>query len=260
MTAPATSVPPLAHRGKPPLAAIVGYTLRTSLPGKRWIGILLPCAAALLFGLLARSLDTYEGAPEHAFAEVAVVGLFALVLPVTTLVIGDAVLGAEIRSGTFSFTWLSPVPTWQIAIGRWVGGSLIAATCIAASFALSAVIAGAPESADGVAVAGAFGAMAYVAVFIAIGCIARRTAVWSLAFVFLVERLLGAALAGIAQLSPAWVARSAFVDFVTAPADMPRSGIPQGTSALVRLVVISAVALALASVRLKRLKLSGSTD
>lgn len=257
-----TSHPPAAAgpRPRPPLLAIVGYTLRTSLPGKRWIGILLPCAAAVLFGVLSRSLDTYEGAPLHRFAEVATIGLFALVLPVTTLVIGDAVLGAEIRSGAFSFTWLAPVPTWQIAVGRWLGGSLVAAGCIATSFALSAVVAGASESAAGAAVAGAFGAVAYVAVFIAIGCIARRTAVWSLAFVFLVERLLGAALAGIAQLSPAWVARSAFVDFVSVPSDLPRSGIPQGTSALVRLVLITAVALALASVRLKHLKLSGSSD
>ena len=52
--------------------------------------------------------------------------------------------------------------------------------------------------------AAAVGSVAYVAVFIAIGCFTRRTAVWSLAFVFLVERLLGAALTGIAQLSPTW--------------------------------------------------------
>jgi ABC-2 type transport system permease protein len=242
------------------MVAIVAYTLRTSLPGKRWVGILLPCVAAVLFGLLARSLDEYTGAPALGFAEVAVVGLYALVLPVTTLVIGDAVLGAEIRSGTFSFTWLSPVPTWQIALGRWVGGSIVAAACVATSFALSAVVADAPGSAGGAAVSGAFGAAAYVAVFIAIGCIARRTAVWSLAFVFLVERLLGAVLTGIAQISPAWMARSAFVDFVEAPVDLPRDGIPQGDEAVVRLVVITAVALVVAASRLKRLRLSGSTD
>ena len=63
--------------------------------------------------------------------------------------------------------------------------------------------------------------MAYVAVFIAIGCLTRRTAVWSLAFVFLVERLLGAALTGIAQLSPTWESRAIFVGFLDDP---PRPG------------------------------------
>lgn len=244
-------------RARPPIVAIVDYTLRTCLPGKRWVGVLLPCAAAVLFGLLVHAL---EGPADVEFANVASNALFALVMPVTCLVVGDAVLGAEVRTGSFAFTWLSPIPTWQIAVGRWAGGTIVAAGCLAVSFALSAVVAGAGGSAAGVAVAGAFGAMTYVAVFIAIGCIARRAAVWSLAFVFLVERLLGAALSGIAQLSPSWEARAAFIDIVDAPADLVREGIPQGTAALVRLVLITAVALALAAVRLKRLKLSGSTD
>lgn len=241
----------------PPIGALVGYTLRTCLPGKRWIGVLLPCGAAVLFGLLSRGL---AGDAQQEFADVAALALFGLVMPVTCLVVGDAVLGAEVRSGSFAFTWLSPVPTWQIAFGRWVGGSIVAAGCLAVSFALAAGVAGAPGSVVPIAVAGAFGAMAYVAVFIAIGCIARRAAVWSLAFVFLVERLLGAALSGIAQLSPGWEARAVFVDFADAPEDLVRSGIPHGTAAVIRLLIITAVALAIASRRLRTLKLSGSSD
>ena len=102
--------------------------------------------------------------------------------------------------------------------------------------------------------------MAYVAVFIAIGCIARRAAVWSLAFVFLVERLLGAALSGIAQLSPAWESQAAFVGLANAHDDFVRSGIPYGTAALVRLAILTAVALTLAARRLRSLELSGSAD
>ena len=64
-----------------------------------------------------------------------------------------------------------------------------------------AVVAGVPGAAVPAGIGAAAGAGAYIAIFIAIGCIARRAAVWSLAFVFLVERLLGAALNGIAQLS-----------------------------------------------------------
>lgn len=239
------------------MVAMVVYTLRTSLPGRRWVGVLVPCAAALLFGLLVRGLDGY---PPFEFARMASIALFGLVLPVTCLVIGDAVLGAEIRSGSFAFTWLSPVPTWQIAVARWIGGSLVAAGCLAISFALAAVVAGASESAAPAAVAAAFGALAYVAVFIAIGCIAKRAAVWSLAFVFLVERLLGAALSGIAQLSPSWEARAAFVGYADVETKLIRSGIPHGGAALTRLMVIAAVALIVAAVRLRHLKLSGSTD
>jgi hypothetical protein len=255
--AAAPAAPAAQHRRLPPLLAIVLYTLRTSMPGKRWVGALLPCLAAVLFGLLVQSTG---GDPTDDFARVASLALFGLVMPVTCLVVGDAVLGAEVRSGSFAFTWLSPVPTWQIALGRWIGGAIVAGSCLAVAFALAAVVAGASGSAGAVAIAGVFGALAYVAVFIAIGCVARRAAVWSLAFVFLVERLLGAALSGIAQLSPSWVARAAFVDMAEAPPSLVRAGVPHGTAALIRLLLITAVALAIASSRLRRLKISGSAD
>jgi hypothetical protein len=252
MTAVATSV-----RRRPPILTLVVYTLRACLPGKRWIGALIPAAASVLFGFIAGTVDETA---VRAFAAVASNALFSLVMPVTCLVIGDAVLGAEVRSGSFTFTWMAPVPAWQIAVARWLGGTIAAAGSLAVAFALAAVAAGASESAGSVAIAAVFGAQAYVAVFIAIGCIAKRAAVWSLAFVFLVERLLGAALAGIAQLSPSWEARAAFVGLSDARTDLIRDGIPHGTSAIVRLILISVVALTIASMRLRRLKLTGSAD
>jgi ABC-2 type transport system permease protein len=253
VTATTAARPP----GWRPLVAIVRYTLRTSLPGRRWIGILVPCAAAILFGALSRSLG---GDLEAEFADMAGLALFGLVMPVTCLVVGDAVLGAEVRSGSFTFTWLSPVPTWQIAVGRWLGGTVVAASCLAAAFAASAVVAGAGSHAGSVALAAVVGTMAYVAVFVAIGCVAKRAAVWSLAFVFLVERLLGAALAGIAQLSPSWLARATYVDLADAPERLVRDGVPHGVAGVVRLLLITAVALALSARQLHRLHLSGSSD
>lgn len=139
MTTPVTT-----DRAKAPLEAIVACTLRTALPGRRWIGVLLPCVAAVLFGLLVRSTD---GIAEEDFARVGALALFGLVLPVTCLVVGDAVLGADLRSGSFAFTWLSPVPAWQIVLGRWLGGSIVAAGCLSVAFALAGTVAGASASA-----------------------------------------------------------------------------------------------------------------
>ena len=126
------------------LAALVVYTWRSCFPPKRWAAVLLPCAGALLFGVLAHAINA--GA-NRAFANVAAEGIFGLVMPITALVIGDSVLGAEVRAGTFHFTWLSPTPTWQIVLGRWIGGSLVAILTIAPSAALAAVIAGSRRSA-----------------------------------------------------------------------------------------------------------------
>jgi ABC-type transport system involved in multi-copper enzyme maturation permease subunit len=239
-------------------AAIVGYTLRACFPPKRWAAILLPCVGALLFGLLSRAVDD---PPARAFANVAAEGIFGLLMPIAALVVGDSVLGSEVRAGTFHFTWLSPVPIWQIVLGRWVGGSLVALATIAPACALAAIVAGVPQDAGAAFLAAAVGSIAYVAVFIAIGCLTRRTAVWSLAFVFLIERLLGAVLTGIAQLSPMWESRAIFVAFADdAPRRLEREGIPQGGAAIVRLVIVSVVVLLLANWRMSRMRLSGATD
>ncbi len=252
------SAPTAPVRPRSPFAAILSYTLRSCLPSKRWAAILLPCVGALLFGLLSRAVDARA---DVAFANVAAEGIFGLVMPIAALVIGDSVLGAEVRAGTFHFTWLSPAPTWQIVVGRWLGGSGVALLTIAPACALAAVLAGSTSSAGPAFVAAAAGSVSYVALFIAIGCITRRTAVWSLAMVFLIERLLGTALTGIAQLSPTWESRAVFVGLLDdAPERLVRDGIPQGTSAIGRLLIVTAVALAVANWRMRRMQLSGASD
>ncbi len=252
------SVQVASRRQRSRFVAILVYTVQSCVPPKRWAAVLLPCAGALLFGLLARAVDA---SPQRAFANVAAEGIFALVMPIAALVIGDSVLGAEVRSGTFHFTWLSPTPIWQVVLGRWLGGSMVALVTIAPASALAAVVAGVPDSAGPAYLAAAVGSVSYVALFIAIGCITRRTAVWSLAVVFLIERLLGAALTGIAQLSPTWESRAIFVGYLDdAPRRLIREGIPQGGAAVVRLLIVTAVALVVANWRMGHMRLSGAAD
>jgi ABC-type transport system involved in multi-copper enzyme maturation permease subunit len=252
------STPEIARRRRSRFVAILVYTLQSCFPRKRWLAVLVPCGGALLFGLLANAVDEPS---QRAFATVAADGIFGLVMPIAALVIGDSVLGAEVRAGTFHFTWLSPTPTWQIVVGRWAGASIVAFVTIAPSAALAAVVAGSPESAAAAFVATAIGSLSYVAVFIAIGCLTRRTAVWSLAFVFLVERLLGAALTGLAQLSPTWESRAIFLGYLDdVPSRIVRDGIPQGGAAIVRLMIVTIVALLVATWRMRHMRLSGASD
>jgi hypothetical protein len=132
---------------------------------------------------------------------------------------------------------------------------------IAPASALAAFIAGRGKYAWPIFVATAVGAITYIAVFIAVGCITRRTAVWSLAIVFLFERLLGAALSGIAQISPTWESRAIFVDWLDRkPLRLVRDGIPHGSDAVVRLAIVTVVVLAVAVWRLRHLRLSGASD
>jgi ABC-type transport system involved in multi-copper enzyme maturation permease subunit len=220
--------------------------------------LLAACAGMLLFGLLAHAIDR---SPEWAFAVVSAEGILGLAIPIGALVVGDAILGAEIRGGTFHFTWLSPTPIWQIVLGRWVGGSLVAVVTIAPTVVLAAVLAGAPSLMGPIALAASVETVSYLAVFIAIGCLTRRTAVWSLAYVFLIERLLGAALTGIAQLSPTWESRAILVGLIDeVPVRLERDGIPIGWAAVGRLAVVTVVVLAIAVWRMRHLRLAGAAD
>ncbi|MDQ2825817.1 MAG: hypothetical protein M3Y04_02435, partial [Actinomycetota bacterium] len=118
---------PSPPRARPPLVAIVGYTVRACLPARRYL-LLPPFLGAVLFGFLSRTSD--EPAVT-AFARVGGSAIHGLIVPITCLILGDAILGAEIRSGVFAFTWLSPVRYRTIILGRWVGGLLIAAVLLA---------------------------------------------------------------------------------------------------------------------------------
>lgn len=239
------------------LWAVTTYALRACLPRRRQIGVFILGIVALLFGLLTRTLTS---TPASAFAETGAAALFGLVLPLIGLVAGDAVMGAEVRRGTFHFTWISPAPTWAIAGGRWLGGFIVTAAVAAPSFAAAAFIAGAPSaSAWSAAVAAVAGSAAYVAVFVAIATVVRRAPRVSLAFVFIGERLLGTAMTSIAQISPMWESRSLFLGWAPAAHHLQRKGIPGGGSALVRLMLITAVALAVATWRLRAMKIETSS-
>ncbi len=240
-----------------PLSAVVGYTRRSTFP-RRKVLLALPVAGAVLFGLLSRTVGDENAAT--AFALVGGSALHSLILPITCLVLGDALLGAEIRSGVFAFTWLSPVRYSTIVLGRWLGGWLLASAVLGPAAALAAVVAGAPGSAPAAILAVVAGSAAYLALFLAIGATFKRPVVWSLALVILVERLVGAALDGIAQLSPGWLAEAVLGGLTDVADDLIREGVPQGWSAVVRLAVVTAVGLAAATRRLGHLRPASAAD
>jgi hypothetical protein len=245
----------------PPFLAALAYAVRVCVPPKRWALLMLPCGGAVLFGLLARVVDE-DSAFETAasgFNEVTE-GLFGLVLPFACLVVGDAVLGAEVRSGTFSLTWLSPASFRTIVIARWLAGWLIASAALVPAMVLATLAAQLPEAAGAIAIATLAGCAGYIALFVLIGVATRRAALWSLGVVLLGERLLGGVLAGIAQLSPQWLTRTAYGGLGPDADELLRDGVPSGWGAVVRLAIITIVLVAISIRRVRNLRLAGSSD
>ncbi|MET1001658.1 MAG: hypothetical protein ABWZ15_07595, partial [Acidimicrobiia bacterium] len=61
------SAPERRQRARSRFVAILIYTLQSCFPRKRWFAVLVPCAGALLFGLLAYAVDDTT---QRAFATV----------------------------------------------------------------------------------------------------------------------------------------------------------------------------------------------
>jgi hypothetical protein len=233
------------------------YALRICVPPKRAALLALPCAGALLFGLLARTID--EPTPAARFTTISG-ALFGLILPLACLVVGDAVLGAEVRAETFGLTWLSPVRFSTIVLARWSAGWLVAAGALVPALALSAAIAGVPGAVVPIALAAVAGTAAYLALFVFIGATFRRAAWWSLGFVLLGERLLGGVLTGIAQLSPQWLTTMVYAGLGPRAHELERAGMPTGGAAVGRLVLLTVVFVLLAVRRIRRLRLAGAGE
>jgi hypothetical protein len=240
-----------------PFTACLVYAVRVCVPPKRWALLLVPIVAAGLFGLLARVVD--DPTPEGAFNSVSE-GLFGLVLPFACLIVGDGVLGAEMRSGSFALTWLSPTPFTTIVAARWLAGWFVASVALVPAMVLAALAAGLPSAIGPLVLATVAAAGAYVALFIFVGAAVQRAALWSLAIVLLGERLLGEALAGIAQLSPQWLARTTYGGLGPDADNLLRDGVPQGAGAVLRLAVVTAVCLWLSVRRVRRPRLVGAPE
>ena len=240
-----------------PFVACLLYAIRVCVPPKRWALLVVPVVAAGLFGLLARVVD--DPTPEGAFNSVSE-GLFGLVLPFACLIVGDGVLGAEVRSGAFALTWLSPTPFPTIVAARWIAGWIVASAALVPAMVLAAAAAGVPNAIAPLVLAAVAAAGAYVALFVFVGAAVQRAALWSLAIVLLGERLLGEALAGIAQLSPQWLARTAYGGLGPDAENLLRDGVPAGTGAVVRLAIVTAVCLLLSVRRVRRPRLVGAPD
>ena len=239
-------------------AAMVAYAVRVCVPARRRAVLAVPGVVAVLFGLLTRAIEDEPVA--EVFAAVTSGGLFGLVLPLACLVVGDGVLGADVRAGTFALTWLSPAPFSTIAVARWLGGWLVALAALVPAMALAALVAGVPDAVVPLLVAIVPATAAYIGLFVFIGAATRRAALWSLGVVLLGERLLGTALAGIAQISPYWLARNVYADVGPDAGDFVRGGMPGGAGAVARLALLTAVTVALASWRVRHLRLSGKED
>jgi ABC-2 type transport system permease protein len=178
----------------------VAWITARALLGRRRVLLLLPFPL-LVVGLAFIAHAVRPEAAGH-WGPVIVDGLgLGVMLPVTALIVGTAVLGAEIEDGTILHILAKPLPRRQIVLAKLA----VSATTIAAVTAVPMFVAGTVAHSTRFGLALAVGcllaALAYGAVFLVLSLLTRRPVLIGLAYVLLWEGLLGNLLASTRQLS-----------------------------------------------------------
>ncbi|MGW0217831.1 ABC transporter permease subunit [Micromonospora chokoriensis] len=180
------------------MSTITWITAR-GLFGRRRFLLLLPLPLVLLgLAVLCRSL----GVDPRQWGPPVLVGLgLAVVLPVVALIIGTGVLGAEIDDGTVVHILTKPLPRWQIVLPKLAVAAGITAVTVAVPLYVAGVLAASVRLGLALAVAGALGALAYSAFFLALSLVTRRPVLLGLVYVLIWEGLLGNFVSGTKVLS-----------------------------------------------------------
>ncbi|MEU8420207.1 ABC transporter permease subunit [Micromonospora sp. NPDC048835] len=180
------------------MSTITWITAR-GLFGRRRFLLLLPLPLVLLgLAVLCRSLGVDPG----EWGPPVLVGLgLAVVLPVVALIIGTGVLGAEIDDGTVVHILTKPLPRWQIVLPKLGVSAGVTAATVAVPLYVAGVLADSVRLGLALAVAGALGALAYSAFFLALSLVTRRPVLLGLVYVLIWEGLLGNFVSGTKVLS-----------------------------------------------------------
>jgi len=125
----------------------------------------------------------------------------AVMLPVTALIVGTGVLGAEIEDGTVLHILAKPLPRRDIIFAKLAVSAGITGTVAAAPMFVAGTLAESARFGLALAIACYAAALAYAALFLALSLLTRRPVLIGLAYVLLWEGLLGNLLASTRELS-----------------------------------------------------------
>ncbi len=151
----------------------VAWITARALLGRRRVLLLLPFPV-LVVGL---TLIAHAVRPDAAdqWGRVIVDGLgLGVMLPVTALIIGTAVLGAEIEDGTILHILAKPLPRRQIILAKLAVSAAIIGTVAAVPMFVAGMVAQSVRFGLALAVGCFVAALAYSAVFLVLSLLTRR--------------------------------------------------------------------------------------
>jgi len=234
---------------------VASITARALL-GRRRVLFLLPFPLLVIGLTLIAHLVKPDAADQWGPVIVDGLGL-GVMLPVTALIVGTGVLGAEIEDGTILHILAKPLPRRQIVLAKLVVSAAVIGTVAAVPMFVTGVVAQSVRFGLALAVGCYVAALAYSAVFLVLSVLTRRPVLVGLGYVLLWEGLLGNLVSSTRILSIHQYALT--IATRIAPTDLLRShvGLPLA-------VVMSAVFLVAGTVlaidRLRSFAVTGETN
>jgi ABC-2 type transport system permease protein len=232
---------------------VASITLRASLGRKRALLFGLPGLILILVTLVLKA--AHPSAPNWPSQFLAIFG-FTVVLPLTALIIGTTVLGAEIDDGSIVHLLATPVRRSSVIVTKFaVAAGLTMLLAAVPEFAAGLIATGgAAKLSAGIFVGALAGSVIYNALFVMISTVTTRAMAFGLLYVLVWESLLGNLVSGARVLSVAHY--SLGIANAIAPDAALKAGLSLATAVTMG-VAVTAGALVLASRRLARFSLRG---
>jgi ABC-2 type transport system permease protein len=232
---------------------IASITLRAALGRRRALLYAIP--SLILLGVSAILQLTSPADPSWPAYILGTFG-FSVVLPLTALIIGTSVLGAEIDDGSIIGLLATPVPRRDIVTTKFAVAAVTTMVFAAVPELLAGLIAGQPRLALGLFTGALAAAVIYNALFVALSTATSRALVAGLAYVVLWEGVLANLVGGARILSVGHYGLA--VASAIAPTHALRPGIGL-VAACILGAVVTAGTLAAAVRRLGSFSLRGET-
>ena len=244
-----------------PLLAIVRVTIRQLTGRTRLIGFsLLNLVPAPLLAAVSRAAN--PTALDLELGVLLVLPFFALVIPITTLILASSALGEERREKTLSFLVLRPISRLQIALAK-----SIAAVIVSIGFAMLGALAlsltwlavgGSIDVFPSILLGAALACVMYSAVFVLLGNLVVRATLVGLIYILFFEIIVVENLPRLAAGSLWRIALGATLD--TTPRHFPARAllaalgdwVPSLASALIVASVVAFITIGMSTLLLHR--------
>jgi ABC-2 type transport system permease protein len=232
---------------------VAAITLRATMGRKR---ALIFAISPLVLVLVTTALKLSH--PERASWPADILGVFGLtvVLPLTALIIGTSVLGAEIDDGSIVHLLATPVSRAVVIGAKYAVACVLTMVFAAVPILVAGLIAtgGATRLALGVFAGAMAGSVMYNAIFVMISVLTTRAIAWGLLYALIWEGVLGNLVAGARLLSVGQYSLGIANSIVHDPSLNAALSL---STAVVAGLLVTAVALVIAVRRLASFSLKG---